>query len=382
MTRIGALQGLLAWGCVGAMAAFLGCARPVAQLPQEPEEVRSVLPAPLGEAARTPAQLLEQARRALAERDYREAARAAREAGRSASEADASRLLEAEALQAMGDLAGALSLWREAVAAGPDDPKVWAAYAELAARRGAGTDALAVFLSRLNRLPDGESIPPELSGITGWTALAAGLPERAAAYLAKTLDTPEAARFALALGHARLQIGDLDGAVSAAENGLAGDVGSVDAWLLLGDARRAKGLAAGAREAYLAVLDRDADNYAARINLGVLSLQRGEAEAAITLLETAAETRPGAPEAWHNLGLARRFLGQWARAKEAYETALRVAPGYPPALKNLGILNEKYLGLPGSAVPYYDRYLEQVPGDEEVRRWRKTAERLAAEAEG
>ena len=130
------------------------------------------------------------------------------------------------------------------------------------------------------------------------------------------------------------------------------------------------------------MLELDPDNYAARVNLAVLTLQQGDAEAAIELLQAAAESRPGAPEAWHDLGLARRSLAHWAAAREAYETALNVAPGYTPALKNLGILIEKYLGRPAEALPYYDQYMKLVPDDAEVRRWRKNAERLAGQESG
>ena len=64
------------------------------------------------------------------------------------------------------------------------------------------------------------------------------------------------------------------------------------------------------------------------------------------------------------------------------EKALAADPAFAAALKDLGILNEKYLGRPGDARPFYDRYLAVRPGDAEVERWRKAAARLAAGAGG
>ncbi len=363
-----------------------GCAGPPVQRP-EPMAVEQQPTAPLGEATRSRSfgEVLEEARRALGRKDYREAARVAREAGLLAPDSGAARLLEAEARQAMGDGAGALPLWRAAVEAGPDRPRVWAAYAELAVQRGAGEDALNRFDQRLAALPGGERPDPTLSGIAGWTALAVGRGERATAYLAFTVGTPAEGVFALSLGRARLLVGAFADAAEAARRAVAGTEApeaAAQGWLLLGDVHREQGLAAGAREAYGKVLELDPDNYATRVNLAVLTLQQGDAETAIELLQAAAESRPGAPEAWHDLGLARRSLAHWDAAREAYETALNVDPGYTPALKNLGILLEKYLGRPAEALPYYDQYLQRVPDDAEVQRWRKNAERLAGQESG
>jgi len=365
---------------VGAL--FAGCAGSPAQRPEpEPAEVESA--APLGEALRprTHDEALAEARQALARKDYQAAARAAQEATRLAPDPAAARLVEAEARQAMGDAAGALPLWQAAVAAGPDQPRVWAAYAELAVAQGRGAEALERFQERLGRLPSAESPDPTLAGIAGWTALAVGQGDRAAAYLETTVGTEAEDAFAVALARVRLALGDLTGAEAIARRVVTtgSEPAAAEGKLLLGDVLREQGRAAGAREAYEKVLEFVPDHYAAQVNLGVLTLQQGDAGAALELFQTAAAGAPGLPEAWHNLGLAQRSLAHWEESKKAYETALQVDPRYTPSLKNLGVLIEKYLGRPGEALPYYDRYLEAVPGDEEVRRWRKNAERLAAQ---
>ncbi|HSH71013.1 MAG TPA: tetratricopeptide repeat protein, partial [Deferrisomatales bacterium] len=288
---------------VSAALALAGCAG--APVPQpEPAQVGQPPSAPLGEVtgSRSFGEVLEEARRALGRKDYQEAARVAREAGRLALDPGAARLLEAEARQAMGDGAGALPLWQAAVEAGPDRPRVWAAYAELAVHRGAGDEALALFDQRFAALSGGEGPDPTLSGVAGWTALAAGRGERATAYLAATVGTPAEGAFAVALGRAQLLVGALADAAEAARRAVAGSVGgeaTAQGWLLLGDVRREQGMAAGARDAYEKVLEVDPANYAARVNLAVLTLQQGDAEAAIALLQVATESRPGAPEAWH-----------------------------------------------------------------------------------
>ena len=365
-----------------------GCAGPAARV-EAPVAVELEESAPLGEATRprSVADQVARARAALAQKDYREAALAAQAARRLDPEAEEVRLLEAQARQAMGDLVGALPLWRSVVERGSYAPRVWAAYAELAVRRGEGEAALALFGEQLAAAEDpGQPRPaPALSGVAGWTALAVDRPGAAVIHLQRTQGTAVAHAFAVSRGRALLLAGDLTGAAKVAEQALEADSDTntaAGAWVLLGDARRDQGLASGARDAYQAAVALEADHYSARVNLAVLSLNQGEIQAAVELLEGAAESRPGAPEAWHNLGLARRMLGQWQAAVDAYEQTLQVAPRFAPALKNLGILNEKYLERPGAAAAYYDRYLEQFPEDEEVLRWRKTAARRASNQGG
>mgnify|MGYP005845313139 CR=1 FL=1 len=332
--------------------------------------------------SRSAAARLEEARSAMERGDYRTALEAARAAAVLNPYLREARVLEARALEASGDLPAALERWEGLIrdppahGVGEQAPEL-AAYAVLAQRRGRGAEAYARVLDRLRDRPADAG----LRGIAGWLALGQGMPAQAREHLEATWKTPEAPRFALYLGRARLLDGDLAGAEQAAQVAAARPGASAPEWVLLGDVRRAQGLAAASGEAYRRALELDPEGYDARVGLAVLRLSQGDFAGAEELAAAAAALRPGAPEAWTNLGLARRALGQFAGAREAYEKALLASPRYPPALKNLGILHEKYLGRPAQAVPYYDRYLEARPADDEVAQWRRAALRLAGEGQ-
>jgi len=355
-----------------------GCAAaPVVPEKPEPEAEKS---APvLGEATRprnAEARLAE-ARQALGTRDYRTAIEASRGALALNPHLREARTLEAQALEAAGDLTAALERWEALVREGRGDTDngLLLAYASLAERRGRAEEALGLVAARAEERP-GDA---ELRGIAGWLALSLGRTDEARGNLEATWGSPVAARFAQYLARARLLDGDLTGASAAAEAAAGRAEAGAPEWVLLGDVRRTQGLAAAAEEAYRRALALDAGEYAARVNLAVLRLSQGDFSGAEQLAAAAAELRPDDPEAWTDLGLARRALGKFAAAGEAYERALAASPGYPPALKNMGILNEKYLGRPAASLPYYDRYLEARPEDPEVTQWRKAALRRAGE---
>jgi tetratricopeptide (TPR) repeat protein len=75
----------------------------------------------------------------------------------------------------------------------------------------------------------------------------------------------------------------------------------------------------------------------AQLNLAALLLNQGEAEAALTLCETATRRAPEVALGWFNLGLIRRRLGDIGGAIEAYGSALRLSPDHAEAHQNLAV---------------------------------------------
>jgi tetratricopeptide (TPR) repeat protein len=73
----------------------------------------------------------------------------------------------------------------------------------------------------------------------------------------------------------------------------------------------------------------------AQLNLGALLLNQGEAEAALTLCETATRRAPEVALGWFNLGLIRRRLGDIGGAIEAYGAALRLSPDHAETHQSL-----------------------------------------------
>ena len=70
-------------------------------------------------------------------------------------------------------------------------------------------------------------------------------------------------------------------------------------------------------------------------NRGAEELREGRPAEAVALLETAVEIDPDLPDAWLNLGVARRRSADLAGAEAAYKRAIDANPEYLPAYQNL-----------------------------------------------
>lgn len=223
---------------------------------------------------------------------------------------------------------------------------------------------------------DGEEADPEAVAALAWLSLTEGDAEEALDLFDLIENTPQAARFSSFEARARFEAGDYEGVHDLYRK----HPEEVGVKLAMGDVNRLEGRAAAAQQGYEAVLEADADNYQAKVNLGILKLGQGDAKAAKKLFEAAAKAAPDAAEAWCNLGLAQRELGEHDEALKSYERALEVSADHLPALKNMGILREKYFDDPAKALTYYNRYMELAGDDEEVTRWVKAASRKVGSA--
>lgn len=99
--------------------------------------------------------------------------------------------------------------------------------------------------------------------------------------------------------------------------------------------RHRAGEIAEAMVVYRDILAREPDNPAAVHLLGVASLQTGDAEAAVGLLERAQRLMPANADVLNNLGEAHRVLGRHDLAMNAYRAALVIAPDHAGATGNL-----------------------------------------------
>ena len=83
-------------------------------------------------------------------------------------------------------------------------------------------------------------------------------------------------------------------------------------------------------------------------NRGAEKIQAGQVRSALALLESAAQLDPELPDAWLNLGVARRRSGDLDGAEQAYRNAIDANPDYLPAYQNLSGL-ARFRGDPDTA---------------------------------
>ena len=90
-----------------------------------------------------------------------------------------------------------------------------------------------------------------------------------------------------------------------------------------------------------AVLARNADDVRALYFRGVIANRRRDFPGAITALQRALATVPGAPLAWLALGNAHARSEHYAQAAEAYRQVIALEPGWADAHYNLGLMRKR-----------------------------------------
>jgi tetratricopeptide (TPR) repeat protein len=103
------------------------------------------------------------------------------------------------------------------------------------------------------------------------------------------------------------------------------------------------------------------DSYEVVHLLGVIKLQRGDAAAALGLLEAALKLEPGAPDVLGHRGNALAMLGRLDQALAQYDALLTARPGQPEVHFNRGLALAS-LGRHADAIAGYDQALAHRPG--------------------
>jgi len=125
----------------------------------------------------------------------------------------------------------------------------------------------------------------------------------------------------------------------------------------------------GAEDVFFAMTRAYPDMPGPYANLGMLLSLRGDYDNAIIALKRAVELGPTLIEAYNQLGLAYRHKGRFHEALEIYRRGLEVDPKNKNLLRNTGILLDIYLDMPKEAYNHYQRFLELVPDDKQVKIW-------------
>jgi tetratricopeptide (TPR) repeat protein len=121
-----------------------------------------------------------------------------------------------------------------------------------------------------------------------------------------------------------------------------------------------RGDTTAAQTIYRDVLETSLDHPLALHYLGVIAYQRGDAQAAVPLLERSARAVSAEPEFQNNLGLAYAACDRESDAIAAYRAALRIKPDHAVAWNNLGLALQSINDLAG-AISAFRRAVELRP---------------------
>jgi predicted O-linked N-acetylglucosamine transferase (SPINDLY family) len=113
---------------------------------------------------------------------------------------------------------------------------------------------------------------------------------------------------------------------------------SVDAAFALALEHHRSGRVADAERGYREILRLEPEHADSLNLLGVIALQTGNLEAALTLVQRAVVLRPDAAVCRNNLGQVLERLGREDEAARCYEAAIQLDPAYAEAHNNLGFL--------------------------------------------
>jgi Flp pilus assembly protein TadD len=168
------------------------------------------------------------------------------------------------------------------------------------------------------------------------------------------------------LGNALLEMGDLDGALAALQQGFELDPADGELIASLSDVLLRRGDAAGAVRVCRVGTQVAPANKAIRNNLAVALLDSGRLDEAELQARTALKIDASEPTALSTLGEIQLQRGDSRGAYRFFLEALRHGGESEVRLYNLASALEQ-LGDLGASCEYWDRYLKLVPGDERVR---------------
>lgn len=101
-----------------------------------------------------------------------------------------------------------------------------------------------------------------------------------------------------------------------------------------------------ATASFRAAIENDPKNFAARLNLGVITFSYRDYERSYQLLSEAAALSPNNVEVVLTKAVVARSLERLDEARAGYQRALELSPHHPGALFNLAVLNQDYAKLP------------------------------------
>ena len=90
-------------------------------------------------------------------------------------------------------------------------------------------------------------------------------------------------------------------------------------------------------------VDLDSNNFAARLNLGLITFGYRDYEKSYQLLSEAVKLRPSHIEAVLSHAVAARTLKRYDEARQGYNKVLKLSPNHPGAIFNIAVLDQDYV---------------------------------------
>ncbi len=260
------------------------------------------------------------------------------------------------------DYRDALTLWSDAVAKKPDNPRAHDHLGNALARAGRLDDAVRHYRLALQLAPDDGRLHYNLAKALhdqGHTN------EAIREYETSLRLEPNYADAQINLATTLAEAGQNDQAAAWLQHAVQLHPADAAAHYNLGLIQvRVGQLDASARE-FQRALDLDPTLLDARDALGTALFRLGRTSEAIRSYEEVLRAKPDAAVTHHNLGNALLALDRLPEAKAHFEHALQIQPDYAPALTGLGVV-ELQLGEIARAADTFARALRLDPADAEV----------------
>jgi tetratricopeptide (TPR) repeat protein len=263
------------------------------------------------------------------------------------------------ALQAKGDVAGAIECYRRAIAA---DPRYAQAHSNLGnALQAKGDVAGAIECYR-------RAIAADPKHAKAHTNLGLALKEKGElgeaieCYRNAIAADPKHAKAHFNLGLVLKKKGDVAGAIACFKSAIAADPKNAPAHNNLGAALQDKGELGEAMACYRRAIAADPKHAKAHSNLGLALQAKGDVAGAIECYRRAIAADPKFAKAHFNLGATLHVKGEVEGAMAYYRRAVAADPRYAPAHANLGaaLLQQ---GKFAQALEATGRCLELLPAD-------------------
>jgi tetratricopeptide (TPR) repeat protein len=257
-----------------------------------------------------------------------------------------------------GQLDEAALIYREILAAQPDQPDALHLLGVVALQQGDNVRALDWIGKAIALNPRAAEYHANLAEVHR----ALGQLDRAVASGRTALQLqPDDAETANNLGNALLAQGQVDAAAEYFRAALRLRPDFALACNNLGNALRLQGDTAAALAHFRRAVQLDPNLPEAHSNLGQMLLDRHQPHEALAHLRTAVRLRPGLAEARNNLGNALREVGRLAEARQSYAEALRINSNLAMTYSNMGQALQEENAL-DDAFAWYQRAIELEPG--------------------